>query len=172
MSKMFKDFGSGKGKAEPREVSFKLAEQEFHCAPVMSASALNEGFLATADSTGVMQATAIARLIRKTVLRDCSKCRELGILVPVQRIEDDEVKVEMVPDDYQRFVNLIDSDVEIESEVLGDIFMWLWGPAYTERPTDGPAPSGSGPSPVRVTSTGDLSLPGTPSREPSLAGTI
>jgi hypothetical protein len=164
---MFKDFGSGKGIAEPREVSFVLAGEEFHCVPVLSATAWNEGLLAIASSSGVMAVAMQASLIRKSVLHDCSICRSAGLLVPITRIEDDDVKVSYEPDDYQRFVNLIDGDTEIESSVIDNIFEWLWGSAYTERPTDGPPPSQQRPEAPAATSTDDSSSQDTTSQAPS-----
>jgi hypothetical protein len=167
MTKMFKDFGTGKGMAEPREVLFKLAGQEFHCEPVLSASAWNEGLLAIVSASGVMAVAMMASLIRKSVLHDCPICRGAGQLVPITRIVSDQMTVTLEPDDYQRFINLIEGDTEIESGIISDIFEWLWGPAYSERPTPEPAPSGSGLNTGTGTAPASSPSEDTPTPEPS-----
>jgi len=110
----FKDFGAGDVDKTP--LSFKLYEEEFHCRPAIQGSALLKMVSDSESDDGATVANIITTFFSKT----------------------------LQPESYERFeVLLEDPDRIVTVETLGEITAWLVE-AYTDRPTQEPAPSSNG----------------------------
>lgn len=110
----FKDFGAGDQDKPAEPLSFKLHGEDFACKPKMQGKVLLELVAASSAQDNPGEAAAIINKFFKLVL---------------------------VPESYERFEALLESDDRIvEVEKLSDIVAWLVE-QYSDRPTQPPAAS-------------------------------
>jgi hypothetical protein len=113
MTSRFKDFGSTDIVAEP--LSFKLYDEEFHCKTSLQGKVLLDMVAAASSEDAGDAANLVTGFFAKALM----------------------------PESYERFNALLESDKIVTVESLGEITSWLVE-QYSGRPTPGPMDSLSG----------------------------
>lgn len=112
-SSRFKDFGSADIVTEP--LSFKLYDEEFNCKTSLQGKVLLDMVAAASSEEAGDAAQLVTGFFSKALM----------------------------PESYERFKTLLESDKIVTVEMMGEITSWLVE-QYSGRPTAGPADSLSG----------------------------